>query len=73
MKVDDATRAEIQTLRDQLRSGRDLTDQEVVRVIRVMAALDRTKLIQAIADDYEYRRNRKRLLKVLPLQTTAAA
>ncbi len=73
MKVDDATRAEIQTLREKLRSGRDLTDQEVVRVIRVMAALDRTKLIQAIADDYEYRRNRKRLLQVLPMETTAVA
>ncbi len=72
MKLDEATRADVLKMRDELRQP-DISDQRVVEIIRVFAAL-RPGLIQQVAADHaEYRQNRKRLLKVLPMQTTGAA
>ncbi len=72
MKLDEATRADVLKMRDELKQP-DISDSRVVEIIRVFAAL-RPGLIQQVAADHaEYRRNRKRLLRVLPLETTAAA
>ena len=72
MKLDDTQRAEVLKMRDELRQP-DISDSRVVEVIRVFAAM-RPGLIQQVAADHaEYRRNRKRLLQVLPLGTTMAA
>ncbi len=72
MKLDEATRADVLKMRDELKQP-DISDSRVVEIIRVMSAL-RPGLIQQVAADHaEYRQNRKRLLCRLPLETTPSA
>ena len=72
MKLDEATRAELRRLRDELLNPA-IEDSRVVEIIRVFAAYDMGVFQRAIADSREYRRNRKRLLGRVPLETTTAA
>ena len=72
MKLDEATRRQVECLRDELLNP-VIPYRRVVEILSVLAAL-RPGLVEQIAEDYmEYKRNRKRLLRALPLDSTTAA
>ena len=72
MKLDDATLVQVRALRDELLNPA-IEQQRMAEIIRIIAMLRPGLIERVILDHDEYRRNRKRLLQVLPMQTTPAA
>ena len=72
MKLDDATRADVLKMREELLNPA-IKHQRIVELIKVFAVLRPGLVQQVVIDHDEYRRNRKRLLQALPMESTAAA
>ena len=72
MKLDELTLAQVRAMQEELVNPA-IEHRRIVEIIRIIAMLRPGLIERVILDHYEYRRNRKRLLGLLPMQTTLAA
>ena len=72
MKLDEAPRAEVLKMRDELLNPA-IEHSRILEIIQVFAILRPGLVQQVVIDHYEYKQNRKRLLRRLPLETTPSA
>ncbi len=72
MKREEATRAQVRAMQDELLNPA-IEHSRIIEIIRVFAGLRPGLIERVVLDHEEYRQNRKQLLRVLRMETTAAA